>query len=766
MPYLLKGNAEQIFHAFGQGWAIAEQKDDTKIIADLPSVNFLGTIQQAIRHFNIWRKQALGKYYLHGNMTAGNLSYLFGPEPLKREKEDSEAYKANLGCHDFAYINDAGEDCGVMVMYRKDDPKQWVIGLIKKGHASPQTREIVCVASFNLTPYIKSPAAGVNVSPVSSIEPLLKQIGSAIPGFLLHNAVQGNNEINLRFHRIALLMRKIQVAQETATLHEPLPFAELNLSALFAENPALDLLFQYKILDELPLSVSLLKELLSESSPLRKEIQRIQLTFTDDERINKSLLKSIIVFYEKGILEQNRKLLTNLELIRKFSGYMRDETQIKLLPFLIQQSYPEELIRDILSEKAYYQAIASLVELEPALTEDVPKFFKESKSKRDELKLIFSIPDEDCRRLCLIFWVKGSLSEDGYQQIVAATKKYPLLASSLVALDQTKTITIEDLEKLALNPHQHLQKSIAHHFAKEFQELHDVTSRLRKLTLDELKAASTALLLLKKSGITAPLQAYHLVLEKDNKGQALRLLLPQLANMEDKTRTLLMEVLYSGVVHGIQTQGNKVLAIKDPVQLALADSLRERFICVRQMQDLKIGKDLIELAAQEEREEAKRFRHIILRVEAQCKIIHERLAGSKSSSEMHKKWKDAEEAYRKKLYNISYDALMNPHADDVRTTLKNAENEVLKIVDPEIESDLYRFLYNALIVIANIVSCTLSLGGANAYKYYKTGNFWFFNQTRSGEEIRELDKEVLKLIDLENSDENGVCFPLSWCQMS
>ncbi|HHF0526160.1 TPA: hypothetical protein ACTUT5_001942 [Legionella anisa] len=764
MPYLLKGNAEQIFHAFGQGWVVAGQKDDTKIIGDLPTVNFLGTIQHAIRHFTIWRKHALGKYYLPGNMTAGNLSYLFGPEPLRKEKEDSEVYKANLGRQDFAYINDAGEDCGIMVMYRKDDPKQWVLGLIKNGHAGPQTREIICVSSFDLTPYIRSLDAGVTVSPVSSIEPLLQQIGSAIPGFLLQNAVHENNEINLRFHRITLLMRKLQVAQETATLRELIPFAELNLSALFAENPALDLLFQYKILDELPLSVSLLKELLSESSPLRKEIQGIQSIFTDDERINKSLLKMLIVFYEKGILEQNRKLLTNLELIRKFSGYMKDETQIKLIPFLIQQSYPDDLIQVILSEEAYYRAIDSLVELEPALTEDVPKFFKESKPKRDELKLILSIPEEDCRRLCLIFWVKGSLSEDGYQQIIAATKKYPLLASSLVALDQTKTVTIEELEKLALNPHQHLQKSIAYHFAKEFQELHDVTSRLRKLTLDELKAASTALLLLKKSGITAPLQTYHLVLEKDNKGQALRLLLPQLANVEDKTRTLLMEVLYSGVVHGIQTQGNKVLAIKDPVQLALAKSLRERFICVRQMQDLKLRKELIELAARDESEEAARFRQVILRVEAQCKIIHERLAGSKSSSEMHKKWKGAEETYRKTLYNLSYDALMNPYAD-VRPTLKNAEKEVLKIVDPEIESDLYRFLYNALMVIANIISC-IPFAAPNAYKYYKTGNFWFFNQSRSGEEIRKLDKEVLKLIDLENADENGVCFPLSWCQMS
>lgn len=45
---------------------------------------------------------------------------------------------------------------------------------------------------------------------------------------------------------------------------------------------------------------------------------------------------------------------------------------------------------------------------------------------------------------------------------------------------------------------------------------------------------------------------------------------------------------------------------------------------------------------------------------------------------MHIKWKGAEEAYRKTLYTISYDALMNPYAD-VRPTLKNAEKKFLKL---------------------------------------------------------------------------------------
>lgn len=761
MPYLVQGNAQQIFHAFGQDWAITEQKDDTKIIhRDLPDTNFLGTIQQAISHFNIWRQQAIGKFYLQGNMTAGNLAYLFGVDPLKKEGEAPEVYHANLVRQDFAYVNNAGEDRGLMVMYRKDDPTQWVMGLMKKGHAAPQNRDIVGLSSFDLNPFIKASDSGVMVSHVSSLDPLLQQVDSELPRVLLQNAINGDNCINLRFQRIALLMRKLQIEQETATLRAPIPFTELNLPALFADNPALDRIVQYKLLAELPLSSNVLKDLLSQPSQLAKEI--LTIPFTDDERINKSLLKIIIVFYEKGILEQNRKLLTEREVIKKFSGYMWDETQIKLIPFLTQQSYPDELIRLILSETAYYQAINSLVELEPALTEDVPEFFKDPK-KLDELKFIHSLPDEDCKKLCLIFWVKGSLSEDGYQEIVAATKEYPLLASSLVALDQTKTISIEGLHQLALNPHQHLQKSIAHHFATELKGFEDTASSLRRLNTPELRAASTALLLLKESGINDP-KAYFWVLGKGKRGQALRLLLPQLANIGDEARKLLLKVLYAGARNGIQTQGNELLVIKNPEQLALAKSLHERFICVRQMQDLKLEREKIELAVQEDSDEAERFRQVVMLVEEKCKIIHERLSESVSSREMLGKWKKAEEGYRKALYGITYEGLMDSDVN-VRAQIKAAENEILKIVDPKIESDLYRFLYNTLMVIANIVISAVFIFGLNAYKYHKTGNFWFFNQTRSGEEIRALDKTALKLIDPEElTDENTIWSTIPCCQ--
>ncbi|QMT61872.1 hypothetical protein [Legionella sp. PC997] len=770
MPFIVQGNAQQMFQAFGQDWAIAEQKNDIKIIYR-EVINFLGSIPQAIKHLNIWQKKASGSHFLQGNMTAGNLAYLFGPQPLKKKDETLEVYHAQLIRQDFAYINDAEEDCGLVVMYRKDDPTQWIIGLMKKGHAVPQDREIICAASFDLQPFITVPGSGISISSGYSLDPLLNQIGSALPKYLIQKAFKDNG-INLRFQRIALLMKKLHVGQDAATVRTPIPFRDFNLRDLFAENPAIDLLFHYKILNELSLPVPLIEQLLKPSSPLCKEI--LEIKFTDDERINKSLLKITIIFYEKGLLEQNRELLKNFEFIKKFSGFMWNETQIKLLPFLIQQNYPEDLIRLILSDDAYYQAIDTLVTLEPALTEDVPQFFKDPK-KLEELRFIHSLPDEDCKRLCLIFWVKGSLSADGYQRIIDATKDYPLMASTLVALDQRKTHNIEELERVALVPRRHLQESILKHFSNELSDLHDVPARLRELRPLELEAASKALLLLRESGVgkvevkdrgigpAIEPKAYHLVLGKNSQGQALRLFLPQLKHIEENTRKVLIKVLYAGVQNGIQTQGNAVLAITDPVQLALAINLRERFICVSQMQDLKLKTEMVEFAAEEENEKAQRFRQVILRVEAQCKIIHERLSGDGSYRATYEKWQQAEEAYRISLYTIAYKMLLNPSiAKDMRTELKKAEKKILDIVDPESDS----YIYKAIIVLANIVIAACSLLGANGYKYHKTGNFWFFNQTSSGEELRALDKEVLSLIEPETMDENEWWSFNPCCEMS
>lgn len=768
MPYLVRGNAQQIFHAFGQDWAIAEGKDDAGTIhLDFPRTHFLGTPEQAKTHFEFWNTKALGRYYLQGNMSAGNLHYLLGPNPLMKEEEDPESYNSNFVRQHFAYMSDAGEPCGLMVMYRKDNPKQWIMGLVKNGHAEPKDRQLTFLSSFDLTPFMavtespepppsSMPDSKVTVSYVNFLDnPLIQQIGADLPKSLIEDSVNSaSGEIDVRFQRVELMTRKLHVEQGNATLSDPVSFSELNLSALFADNRALDLMIQYNFANLFPLSSTLLSDLLSDSSLLRKEIEAVKLT--NDQERNKNLLKMVLVFYKYGLLDTNRHLVNDPATLQTFGSLLGNEAQIKLLPFLKQRKYSDELIRFILSEPAYYKAINMLVDLEPALTEDIPQFVKDLK-KLEDLKLIHALSNDDTKRLCLIFWVKANLSEDGYQEIINATNKYPLLASTLVDLDQKKIITIEKLRQLALNPQQHLQKSILYHFRNELHTFHGASANLHKLSLHDLEAASESLILLKKSNITDP-KAYRLVLDIDSKGQALRTFLPQLTKMRDeKNRKLLIDILLAGVTLGIQSQGNRVLEIKNPEQLVLAEYLRERFICVRQMQDLKFKQEVIAFAAQEMSEEARRFRQVILCVEEQCKIVHERLSSSMSHRDMLLRWNKEEENYRKALYQIAYEGLTKPNAN-IRAKLQNAEDKILAIVDPEIESDIYK----ALIVFANILITALSLSLANVIKYKTTGNFWFFNHTSSGEELRALDKDVLGLIDPEK-EEIGFCGSLIPC---
>ncbi|MCL5272351.1 MAG: hypothetical protein M1486_03405, partial [Gammaproteobacteria bacterium] len=80
--------------------------------------------------------------------------------------------------------------------------------------------------------------------------------------------------------------------------------------------------------------------------------------------------------------------------------------------------------------------------------------------------------------------------------------------------------------------------------------------------------------------------------------------------------------------------------------------------------------------------------------------------------------------------------------------INQAEAKILNIVDPEIKS----WFQKILIVIANILITTLTLGIANDIKERETRNYWFFNQTRSGEDLRALNQDVKTLIDCPDSE--------------
>jgi hypothetical protein len=730
MVYLVQGNAQQIFNAFGQEWVVRKGDNPTNVIdLDLPRTRFIGTEAQAVEFVNIWQAFGQKSYFTQGNISAGNLFLLLGApyQPFIKSDEGHGVYEKNYVRQDFAYVSDNQEPCGVMLIYRRDQPGQWMLGLMKNNHLSPENRTVVLLSSFDLAPFIKSADQDVKVTTVDRFDnPLFRQIDSTFIQNQLKNVLKSDSDdVDLNYPGMEKLSRFI---------HTDKPMG-LHLKS--------NLVCEFAIKYDLMISQDTIYDMFNKDFGLEQEFANIELG--DDERFNKNLLQMIIVFYEENTLEQNRDLINNHEFIKTMGALMWDPAQIKLMPLLLNKHYSLDLMQLILSKEAYYRSFNTLVQL--GLTEDVPELFQ-NPDKLSQLIYINGLADEQCRKLCLIFWVKGALTLTQLKKIVDATEIYPMLAETLVALDQSKSIiSINELKKHALNPLIHMQKSILHHHGFQFEQYGLKKSDLTKLNLDELDELDRSFSVLKQSGVVSP-DAYRLVLKKNEQGQLLRLFLPELSEINDIAQTsVLIKLLYKGVQKGVVSQGKALLEITDKNLSATALELRKRFICVKQMQALGFNQEVIAFAGKKDSLGATRFRHVIFKVEEQCKGVHERLRKSSTDRERVSQWQKADDEYRRSLYSIAYEGITQSTVD-LSFKINQAEAKILNIVDPEIKS----WLHKILVVIANILITTLTFGIVNDIKERQTGNYWFFNQTASGEELRALDKDVKNLIDCPDED--------------
>ncbi|MCL9683093.1 hypothetical protein [Legionella maioricensis] len=732
MVYLVQGNAQDLFRACGQEWMIVPSSDAHRMEQDMPQTRFLGTDAQAKYFIRTWEAEAQGSYYLPGNMSAGNLYWFMGePLPLINRNEKPKDYQENYVHQYFAYVNEHQEPCGFMLMFRQDDPKRWVLGLVKNNHLAPEARTVVLLSSFDLTPYVKT-TEGIVVSSTDPLKnPLMEQIDSPFLHSWLQKTIKADTgEMDPKAVRLAHLVRLMPVSDQVTAIN----FNEFRPDVVLAENPTLDLIAEY----QLTLSPAMLKDCLSEHSGLRKEIEGTSLC--DSEKINKNLLQMVILFYEEKILSANRDFLEKNVLAKTMTGTVWKDAQVQLIPFLVREAYSADLFQLILSEEAYYRSVRLLVQL--GYTEDIREFFR-NPDKCKELEYIDRLEDGNTKKLCLIFWAKSDLKLKDYKKIVEATIAYPLLAETLVALDQREIIPIKSLKKLVMDPFEHQQQSILYHFSAQLAQSGSIKADLKKLNVEELAELSKAFFVLKKTGIPAG-NLYTWALKNNKQGQLLRLFLPHLDKVDNVShREALINILYTGIQYGPVRQGRSIPVITDSALLVLAKNLHERFICAKQMQDLNFEKEIVALTADDRGIQGSRLRKIILRVEAQCKVVHERLRGSSADQDTIGQWQRAEKNYRRLLYCIAYDGLTQPNVD-IHDRIKQAEREVLNIVDPEVRS----ILYKAFIVMANIVITALTLGIANDIKEKRTGNYWFFNQTPLGEQVRALDKEVMELIDL------------------
>lgn len=737
MPYLVQGNAEQIYQVFGLDYILGDNSNKDQVIKDIDRTPFLGSLKDAECHLKKWESitEEEASYYAQGNMDGRNLSQLLNIEgySLIKNDESIEECKEHHRCLGFAYLNNQQELCGIVVLFRNDDPSQWVIGLIKNTQLLPKYRAITLLSSFDMKPFMKFKQHSFESKPVDLLKnKLMDEVNSTFVQGLLNYVVHFKTcKLNLKTERIGQLLRYIKKDQPSNLLVDPI--CEIEPELLFSENPTLDLIVKFN----LKLSNSTLVDCLSKSSQFVKEIKAINLI--DNSKVDANLLKMVIFFYEKRLLPGNRDFLHQYIFSKVNSNFLWNDEQIHLISFLITKKYDLKQFEFILSDKAYYNAVNLLKQL--GLTQDIPLFLKDS-DKVDALKYISSLKEENHKKLLLVFWAKGSLKIDEYKQIAEELAKYPLLAEMLLVKDRSKSISIKDLLFLALDPLKHQPLVMLYEFYDEFDQHQLKLPKLFSRDLKQLDALIVAFRALKYSGITSP-KEYRLALTVNKSGELFRLFLAQIAKKNKVLASDKKELIKLLFVGDAGKQGKIIEGMLnvDKGLLESAKSLREGFFCAQKLQNLGLKNDMLVFAAQDTAKSLV-FREVVLKVEAQIKAANERLNHpSPCNLDTLNMWKKNEAEYRRSIYCIAYDGLISGPIN-LKLKLNDAEKKILDVVDPENKS----WLQKIFVVIANILITLFTLGVANDIKEQRTGNYWFFNQTPSGEDMRALGVEVNALL--------------------
>lgn len=698
MPYLVQGNADQFWLAAKKGFMSNDANESGVLEKELLDTEFLGSLYQAKIYLKKWQETSADKFDTKGNIPSGNLDSEFLFKSMHEKIAEPKTLSQRI---EFTYVSYNEELCRLMLSYSAEDPTQWMVGLIKNTQKAPKDREIFILSSFDMQPYVLAAEGGIQSQSVDlNNNELVEHCDSNFIKKLVSRAlnpalsqVDGVN-LDLKVVRIKQLIRFLQFKNQQPLLEDPVSSYDLDIGRLFDENPALDLMEQYGVL----LPFKILASSLQKNSKLCQEIGVLKLT--DNEDINKIILQVLVRMLEKN--------------------------------------YNSNLIQTILADNAYYLSFFTLNSL--GLTQDIPELINQS-TKCEELKYIQDLDGELLKKISLVFWAKGDFSQDEYETLVEKIKDDPLFSETLLALDKTNEIFIRDLYHLALDRKELQRQAILYRFEREFETYNLRKSNLLNLDESELDKIRNSFAVIKKGNFKDPGFYYKMILKNDLKGHKLRLFLPQFNAVEDTDQmTLLIDLLYHGVENGLISQGEAVKEIRDPELLKQAKVLHERFICVTHLYNLHFKEDVARFAAQET-EKANRFRLIILKVEELTKVVKLRLLDSSPSYEEKKKWVEAIDEYRKSMYAIAFEGLTIENFD-FKMSIKQTEKTLLSLVDPEIQS----WLKDLMIVIANIVITVLTLGIANDIKEKNTGNYWFFNRTKSGEDISALDKEINSLI--------------------
>jgi hypothetical protein len=732
--------------------------------------------------------------------------------PFQKKDEEEGEYQKHFKYIDFAYVDQEGVLCGLGIYYRDDCPSQWTVGLIKNTQKEdPKDRQVFLFSNVDLLPYVNTTETGLQQEYVpfnhrKSVNPLIKHCKHPFVEGILARILTPEEppKINLNVARVAQLLRRLDTSNPSLVIKDPVDLNAIDLDLLFQKHDAMDSIIQVdrNTPDELKIklpfsmikswfkkkielkndeqeSIDFLKQSFtlegvkdwvsnnvlsqidevpqkdddSDYLPLISIIESIALT--QNEKVNKALLSMHIAFYEEGIWSTHQTFLKKhlIDTVDEKSCW--NEQQIRVAARLVnaifdknKKTYNTDLLFMILTNEQYYQC-ADLMRKQRLLTQDSCVLWNDEE-KLKHLIYINGLEDDEIKTVCIEFWVREQYkSIDVYTGIVTQLQKNELYPKTVLTLfyegiraDKIKAMIDENRLQAEVIFSQH---------ADIISLLNISRDKIEQFDANVLVEISASFSTLKETYIEASIY-FQLAAQNDASGYKFRLFLKQLKEVSNiADRKILIEMLYKGIEQTIEDLNRFVAQVDTQTELFnLAQEFQKSFMCVTTLEDLEfkdlepkklvINKELVinfALIHTGECAENARFRMIVLKIEEQLRRIEA------SHSETMVPWGAAQIAYKQTVYALIYTAL-NDKNFDIKPDLLLAEEALLLVADPAIKSQLIK----ALIIVFNIIIAGLTSGIANIVKYKYTGNPLFFNQSRNGELIRELDRDIINTLTL------------------
>ncbi|STX49966.1 Uncharacterised protein [Legionella busanensis] len=764
MLYLIKGTSDRIYTAFGLSALLRSGTTSKDIEKDLFRTLFLGSKENCQYHINSWINHTNSdyKHYSQGNMSAGNLFLIFGPQPFFKENEElTNYYNNNVNLH-FAFIDQNKALCGLGVYYRRDDPTKWMIGLIKHTNLVSNQRQICILTSVHPRPFIKNKKTKIG-NLISITEPALFTALLEHPflSCLINLNILPDGQINPNFEVIGQFLQNVAVNDNYQDNQQLLTTLRKSPKKVFA-NKALQVAQQL----DLRLSIPQIYKCLDEASLLYQKICYLsQFKVTKARRwCDLLLLLDQFGLIEKWDLLIQNKLLTKYLFARIDSlqaaflkNALTDEAISSLL-FLIDHNefaaFYEKINKVDRETEIIWRNLGWLTHLKEKLPNDT---FKQALL----CKLIFYIVDVSSFQ-DLINSLQGK--NLNIEKVFSPAE----FAQFLTAGFYTSHLAWQDIINLALLCQTTEQAQVCHSLFKLGFDKNIISSLLinsqllsivNNLTMFEINkpiiinflaflknqndldiksfCEAVALLNLNKKSISPFVED----LKKEQLFQLTGFIKKQKVALQPDLMKVAYVALTTGNIKTLQAELTQLEAKSSPYFMYQFINVLKIMNSLAVLQPYDSRK-MVNCLVQASKENAL-FINVINMLEYECHKIRVRL--KQELPDKLDKIEQEEKLYRRKMYLIIFKQINSPNSEkNLLKAIKEAEEPLLAIAN----IDYHPWLRCTLAIITNSVALLLTAGLANICHYKRSGDFFFFQHTASCEKIKALDINITEQLKI------------------